>query len=70
MIFSRLTRPAHMLAYLRIAEAVVANGARLATGLSGCTLTGSVSHRLDDVLDFKESSLPPIPTGQQCLVAP
>jgi hypothetical protein len=69
LIFSGLTPPAHMFVCLRIAEAVVANGARLTTGLSGCTLAGSVSHQLDDVLVFKESSLPPIPPGQHCLVA-
>jgi hypothetical protein len=57
LAFSGLNPPAHMFARLRIANAVVATGARLTTDLSGCTLVGSVSHRLDDVLDFKESSL-------------
>ncbi len=46
-----------MFARLRIASAVVATGARLATDLLGYALVGSVSHRLDDVLDFKDSSL-------------
>ncbi len=46
-----------MFAYLRIARAVVATGARLATDLLGCALVGSVSHRQDDVLDFKDSLL-------------
>jgi hypothetical protein len=45
-----------MFACLRIARAVVATGARLATDLPGSALVGSVSHRLDDVLDFKEAS--------------
>ncbi len=70
LAISGLNPPAHMLARLRIASAVVATGARLATDLLGYALVGSVSHRLDDVLDFKESSSPPIPPGQRCLVAP
>ncbi len=57
MAISGLKPPAHMLARLRIASAVSATGARLATDLLGYALVGSVSHRLDDVLNFKESSL-------------
>ena len=56
MTISGLYAPAHTFACLRIACAVVATGARLATDLLGSALVGSVSHRLDDVLDFKDSS--------------
>lgn len=70
MTISGLNASAHTLACLRIACAVIATGARLATDLRGYALVGSVSHRLDDVLDFRGSSCFPFPPGQHCLVAP
>ena len=68
--FSRLNTPAHNLACLRIACAVIATGARLATDLPGSALVGSVSHRLDDDSEFQGSIAPPFPSDQPCLVAP
>ncbi len=43
---------AHMLAHLRIADVVTDAVARLATGLTGYSLAGRVSHPLDDVPNF------------------
>ena len=70
MAFSRLNAPAHTFACLRIARAVVAAGARLATDLPGSALVGSVSHRLDDESEFQGSIVPPFLPDQPCLVAP
>ena len=69
MLFSGLYAPAHTFACLRIASAVVATGARLATDLPGSALVGSVSHRLDDDSGFQGSIVPPFPPDQHCLVA-
>ena len=70
MTISGLNAPAHTFACLRIARAVVATGARLATDLPGSALVGSVSHRLDDDSEFQGSIVPPFPPEQPCLVAP
>jgi hypothetical protein len=56
LAFSGLNATARVLACLRIARAVVATGARLATDLPGSALVGSVSHRLDDKPDFMDPS--------------
>ncbi len=69
MAFSRLNAPAHTFARLRIARAVVATGARLATDLPGSALVGSVSHRLDDDSGFQGFIAPPLPPDQPGLVA-
>jgi len=69
MAFSRLNTPAHTFACLRIARAVVATGARLATDLPGSALVGSVSHRLDDDSGFQGFIAPPFPPDQPGLAA-
>ena len=69
MTFSGLNAPAHTFACLRIACAVVATGARLATDLLGSALVGSVSHRLDDDSGFQELIVCPLLPDQPCLVA-
>ena len=60
---------AHSLACLRFAESVTVPGARLATGRAGSPLAGRVSHPLDDIQGFMESSHTPFPLDQPCLVA-
>lgn len=69
MGISGLNTPAHTFACLRIARAVVAAGARLATDLPGSALVGSVSHRLDDDSEFQGSIVSPFLSDQHCLVA-
>ena len=69
MGISGLNTPAHTFARLRIARAVVAAGARLATDLPGSALVGSVSHRLDDDSEFQGSIVSPFLSDQHCLVA-
>ena len=69
MTISGLYAPAHTFACLRIACAVVATGARLATDLLGSALVGSVSHRLDDDSGFQGSIVSPFLPDQPCLVA-
>ena len=70
MTISGLNAPAHTFACLRIACAVVATGARLATDLLGSALVGSVSHRLDDDSGFQGFIVSPLLPDQPCLVAP
>ena len=43
--------------------------ARLAAARAGSPLAGRASHPLDDKRSFMESSHPPFPFDQQCLVA-
>ena len=69
MTISGLNAPAHTFACLRIACAVGATGARLATDLLGSALVGSVSHRLDDDSGFQGFIAPPLPPDQPGLVA-
>jgi hypothetical protein len=63
MAISGLYAPARIFACLRIARAVVATGARLATDLLGSALVGSVSHRLDDDSGFQGSIVTSYSTG-------
>ncbi len=62
------THAAHALACLRIAEPVSESVARLATGLPGSALAGSVSHPQDDSRDFQKRCFAPFLLDQPCLV--
>jgi hypothetical protein len=61
-----LARP---LARLRIAGHVAASVARLATGWGGYPLAGRVSHPLDDIPNFMNSSHDSLLSDQNFLVA-
>jgi len=69
-LFEAAFPAAHTLACLRIAITVTRAGARLAPTLPASALVGWVLHPLDHELIFKESSQPPFPSDQLCLVAP
>ena len=61
---------ARTLARLRIAGRVAASVARLATGWGGYPFAGRVSHPLDDLPNFMNSSHDSLPSDQPFLVAP
>ena len=60
---------ARTLAHLRIADRVAAPVARFATGWGGYPFAGRVSHPLDDIPNFMNSSHDSLPSDQPFLVA-